>query len=55
VATLLRHERERVVDKKPLLGRVLWGDERSEYLAFSSFAWGGVLEKLKQVCESGQT
>jgi len=30
-------------------------DERSEYLGFCSFAWGGVLEKLKQVCESGQT
>jgi hypothetical protein len=24
-------------------------DERSEYLGFCSFAWGGVLERLKQV------
>lgn len=30
-------------------------DERSTYLGFCSFAWAGVLEKLKQVCESGQT
>jgi len=27
-------------------------DANSEYLGFCSFAWGMVLQKLKQVCES---
>jgi hypothetical protein len=27
-------------------------DENSEYFGFCNFAWGQVLQKLKQVCES---
>jgi hypothetical protein len=27
-------------------------DEQSEYFGFCNFAWGQVLQKLKQVCES---
>jgi uncharacterized protein YndB with AHSA1/START domain len=30
-------------------------DDNSEYLGFCSFAWAGMLEKLKQVCESPQS
>jgi len=30
-------------------------DETSEYLGFCSFAWGQVLQNLKQVCESPGT
>jgi hypothetical protein len=38
----------------PTWAQAAGGPTTTRVLGFCSFAWAGVLEKLKQVCESGQ-